>query len=124
MCRRHHVYDQPCLACPLLATCLPFLTPRLHLSPAHSKVPKKVTTCAFTADGRHMLAADKFGDVLTAATQRPEGERHAVHTTHGLHGNISNSGRSLPQRAFTVMKLTGGAFSYPGAPSACSAAAQ
>ncbi|KAI7842826.1 hypothetical protein COHA_003572 [Chlorella ohadii] len=37
------------------------------------KVPKKVTTCAFTADGRHMLAADKFGDVLAAATQRPEG---------------------------------------------------
>lgn len=39
-----------------------------------SKVPKKVTTCAFTVDGRHMLAADKFGDVLAAATQRPEGE--------------------------------------------------
>ncbi|PRW61612.1 tRNA (guanine-N(7)-)-methyltransferase non-catalytic subunit wdr4 [Chlorella sorokiniana] len=37
------------------------------------KVPKKVTTCAFTADGRHMLAADKFGDVLAATTQRPEG---------------------------------------------------
>ena len=76
--------------------------------PVHSKVPKKVTTCAFTADGRHMLAADKFGDVLAAATQRPEGERHAVHATHGLHGNVSNSGRSLPQCAFTVMRLTGG----------------
>ena len=38
-----------------------------------SKVPKKVTTCAFTADGRHMMAADKFGDVLVAATDRPAG---------------------------------------------------
>lgn len=37
------------------------------------KVPKKVANCAFTADGRHMLGADKFGDVLVAATQRPAG---------------------------------------------------
>lgn len=27
----------------------------------------------FTADGRHMLAADKFGDVLAAATEKPAG---------------------------------------------------
>ena len=36
-----------------------------------SKVPKKVTCCCFTADGAHVLAADKFGDVLVAAAQRP-----------------------------------------------------
>lgn len=36
-------------------------------------MPKKVTTCAFTPDGRHALAADKFGDVLAVACQRPEG---------------------------------------------------
>ncbi len=27
----------------------------------------------FTAAGRHMLAADKFGDVLAAATEKPAG---------------------------------------------------
>ncbi|KAL4452620.1 hypothetical protein ABPG75_008282 [Micractinium tetrahymenae] len=37
------------------------------------KVPKKVTNVAFTADGRHVLAADKFGDVLAAATEKPAG---------------------------------------------------
>lgn len=49
-------------------TCLTY-----HPTSARSKVPKKVTTCAFTADGGAMLAADKFGDVLVAATQRPAG---------------------------------------------------
>ncbi|KAI3432660.1 hypothetical protein D9Q98_004204 [Chlorella vulgaris] len=37
------------------------------------KVPKKVTAIAFTSDGAHVLAADKFGDVLVADTQRPAG---------------------------------------------------
>ncbi|PSC74264.1 tRNA (guanine-N(7)-)-methyltransferase non-catalytic subunit wdr4-like [Micractinium conductrix] len=37
------------------------------------KVPKKVTATAFTADGSYLLASDKFGDIIAAATQRPEG---------------------------------------------------
>jgi hypothetical protein len=41
--------------------------------PCRSKVPKKVTTCTFTPDGAHVLAADKFGDVLAAATLPPAG---------------------------------------------------
>lgn len=48
--------------------CLP-----IHTRHPLSKVPKKVTTCTFTPDGRHALAADKFGDVLAVATERPAG---------------------------------------------------
>lgn len=33
------------------------------------KLPKRVSTVAFTIDGAYMLAADKFGDVHVAATK-------------------------------------------------------
>jgi hypothetical protein len=58
--------------CCALTRCLPPAVPRVPV-PCCSKVPKKVTAIAFTSDGAHVLAADKFGDVLVADTQRPAG---------------------------------------------------
>lgn len=94
------------LTLPLLRTPgLPFSACPPHPTPPHalstrpvpptsprSKVPKKVTNVAFTADGRHMLAADKFGDVLAASTEKPAGRAPSrLCCTHSLLGLTTGS---------------------------------
>lgn len=95
---------------PLIAVCVPEMgrlpnrprpsppcpTPAPAPSTPCRKVPKKVTNVAFTADGRHMLASDKFGDVLAAATEKPAGQ----------HPSRSSAGCRLPLWSAALVMTT------------------